>query len=192
MINKVKYYLIGVAVLFLIGAVVTVNIQKNKIKLLNSENERLSGNNYQLFTNVRNQEQLFLREKELSKVLIQQRDSLSRTLRIAPKQVISIKYETQTIHDTVNKMVFVEKVAQNFWHISDNDKCWTWKGNAILNDDSLNIVRTSFDYKNKVTETYYKKAPHLWFIRLGKWKYYTDKKPECGELVTQEFHFIGK
>jgi hypothetical protein len=187
-----KKLLIQIAVVFSFVVIcgIVFKCQRTKIVQLNSENKRLSDNNYQLFTQKQQETTLYLKERELSKVLHRERDSLAKSLLIRPKQVLVIKTEIQTIHDTVIKPVQVLVYGQNFWKISDKDKCWLWEADALLKNDSLQVNRTNFDYHNKMTEVYYKKAPHIWFIRTGKWKFFTQKSMECGNISTEEFHFV--
>jgi len=193
MLKKVKTGLIIFAVLFLAGAVVTVNIQTKKIKRLKSENTRLDNNNYQLMSDNRKQTNLVLKEKEVTGKLKKERDSLAKSLQIKPKQIEKIITIQNIVHDTVKISVPVEIVSKGVWNISDSDKCFQWHAKAVLKGDSLNINRTLFFYNNKTIEVFWQKRPfNFLFIHLGKPKNYQQISSECGEVIIKSFQFIGK
>jgi uncharacterized protein YneF (UPF0154 family) len=84
--KNLKLYLIGAAILFLAGIIVTVNLQAKKIKRIEADNFRLENNQYQLMANACTQTNLFLREKEINGILHRERDSLANSLQIKPKR----------------------------------------------------------------------------------------------------------
>jgi len=179
-----------VACLFLL-LVLTINIQRTKIGKLESDNTRLEYNQTELTKENNELTVLTLRKDEVIGRYARERDSLAEALKIKPKQVIQIKYQTITEHDTVPVPVPVFISGQNFWKIKDTGKCFVWQADAFLKSDSLEVTRTGFDYNNKVTHTYYKKRPHKFlFIRFGKWEYFNDITPECGEARTEVINFI--
>lgn len=190
MFKNIKYYLIGITVLFLVAAVVTVNIQSKKINRLQTDNFRLEGNQFALLEDTKAQTTLFLKQKEITGQLLKERDSLAKALKIPPKQVEKISYNTITVHDSIDKPVLVFIAGQNFWKIKDKDKCFTWEADAFLLNDSLSVKRTDFSYQNKTTEIYYRKRPyHIWFIKYGKWIYKQKIDATCGNSTIKVFNF---
>ena len=65
--NTIKNWLIGGAILIVIAAFVTVNIQSRKIKALKAENERVTNNNDQLMAANSNNVALILKKDELDR-----------------------------------------------------------------------------------------------------------------------------
>jgi len=189
--KKIEIYAIIIVVLFIAGAVVTVKIQEKRIAKLEAENLRLEFNQSQLLKDNKELSVLTLRKDEVIGKYKLQRDSLAEALEIRPKEVIQIKTEIITQHDTIYVDVPVYNVSKDFWKIEDTGKCFVWKADAFLTDDSLNVKRTDFLYHNRTTFVYYKERPHkfLWF-HFGKWQYFTDVTPECGEATTKEINFI--
>jgi hypothetical protein len=169
----------------------TIKIQSHQLKKINAERSRLESNQSDLLTENGELSVLSLRKDEVIGRYIRERDSLSEVLKIKPKQIIQVRYETiiQEEHDTIR--VPVEIITDHFWRISDTGNCFSWRADAFLRDDSLKISRTVFDYANKTTYTYYKKRPNKFlFIRFGKWEYLTNIVPECGEAKTEIINFL--
>ena len=114
-------------------------------------------------------------------------DSLSNALKIKPKTIIKTVEKLVVVHDTTIKEVQVLVLGKDKWQISDQDKCWTWKGTASLQNDSLKVDRVLFDYHNKTTDIYYwQRTKHCWFIKYGKKKTFMKSSSECGESYTRE------
>jgi hypothetical protein len=186
-----KKYIYGFIAVIIGLLILETRIQSGKISRLKIENSRVQANNVQLFGEKRQQTTLYLKEKELTRELSTQRDSLAKALKIRPKQVEKIVYRDNTIRDTVIKEVPVIISGKNEWKISDKDKCWSWNAIANLNGDSLKVNRTGFDYHNRTTETYYQKRPKKFlFIHYGKKQNYIEIKPECGEVTVKSFVFV--
>jgi len=191
MLKKVKTGLIIFAVLFLAGAVVTVNIQTKKIKRLKSENTRLDNNNYQLMSDNRKQTNLVLKEKEVTGKLKKERDSLAKSLQIKPKQIEKIIYLDNSTHDTVKVPVPVTITGKNEWLLRDSTKCLKIVYNVKLKGDSLIAERQLLEDNNRIIETFYRIRPHKFlFIKYGKWVYRQKIDSECGETTEKIFTFI--
>lgn len=189
--KNIKLYLIGFAVLFLITAVVTVNIQAKKIKAQKAEIERVQANNMQLMAENRRQTTLFLTEKEITGKLSHERDSLAKALKIRVKEITKIVYVDVITRDTIKVPVYVTIAGKDIWKIADAGECFKWSGNAFKTGDSLKVERTLFEYSNRTTEVYYKQRPFKFlFIRWGKWVYKADIKSECGNPVQKTINFI--
>lgn len=181
--NTIKNWLIGGAILIVIAAFVTVNIQSRKIKALKAENERVTNNNDQLMAANSNNVALILKKDEFIGQLSDSTRNLLKSLKIAPKKVVEIIEKTVTIRDTIIKEVPVTTVGPNFWKISDKDKCFDWRADARLIKDSLKINRTFFTYHNKTTDVFSKKLVFKFlFIKIysGK-KIIQNSVSECGE-----------
>jgi hypothetical protein len=127
---KTKLILIGIAVLFLASAVVTVNIQAKKIKAQKAEIARIQENNAQLMGENLQKTTLVLRKDEINSELSKKLDSVSKALEIKPKQVLKIITETITQIDSIPYPVIVDNAGQNFWKIKDAGDCFIWQGDA--------------------------------------------------------------
>ena len=188
---KIKLIGIGIAVLFLAAAVVTVNIQTKKIDRLNTENARLEHNNLFLMADINQNGTLYLKEKEINSKLLAERDSLSEALKIRPKQILKIVTNTLTERDTVRVPVYVQSVSVDTWELSDTGKCFIYDADLYLENNKMEVWRSNFEYNNKTTEVnYYKRPFNFWFIHLGKKKYFREITPTCGESITKEINFI--
>lgn len=182
--SKIKLFaVIFVAIIF----VITIRNNQN----LKSEIARVNNNNLQLMAENRQQTALILKQNEVGGKLLAERDSLSGALKIRPKQIEKIIYITTTEKDTVVKEVPVKVLGKDHWLIADTGKCYTWKGEAFLSDDSLSVKKTEFSYHNKTTQVFYKKRPHKFlFIRYGKWTYLQQLSSECGESQQRTIEFV--
>ena len=189
--KNIKLILIGLVVLFLASAVVTVNIQAKKIKARDAEIARVQQNNMQLMGENRTQTTLVLKERELTGKVLAERDSLAERLKIRPKQITKIITKTVIQKDTVIQKVPVYISGQNFWKIKDAGPCFKWQADAFLKDDSLSVNRALFSYSNKTTDVFFKERPRKFlFIRFGKWQYKQKIDSECGGVSTKEITFI--
>src|SRR5512135_447495 len=97
--SKFKLILIGFSVVLLFGLVATVNIQIKLLKKRNADICRLTENYNQLMRDDLKTTTLFVKEKELTRKLKAERDSLAKALRIRPKDIEKIVYVTTTIRD---------------------------------------------------------------------------------------------
>ena len=114
-------------------------------------------------------------------------DSLSKALQIKPKTIIKTVEHTVIQNDTIIKEVPVQIIGKNTWRISDQNKCFSWYGIAKLQNDSLEVTRTGFDYKNKATEIYYSiRTKKFLCIKYGKKKTFVKSSSECGESFERE------
>ena len=189
--KNIKLILTGIAVLFLAAVVVTVKIQAKKIKAQKEEIARVQLNNMQLMGENRQKTTLVLRKDEINGKLKVTIDSLSKVLRIKPKQIERIITNTVIQKDTVIKKVPVYISGQNFWKIKDSGPCFKWQADAFILDDSLSVNRTLFFYNNKTTEVYFKERPFRFlFIKYGKWQFKQKIDSECGGISTKEIQFI--
>jgi len=189
--KNIKLIGIGIAVLFLASAIVTVKIQAKKIKAQKEEIDRVQLNNMQLMGENRQKTTLVLKERELTGKVLAERDSLAKALRIKPKQIEKIITNTLIDHDTIPVPVPVYISRQNFWKIKDSGSCFKWQADAFLLNDSLSVNRTLFFYSNKTTDVYFKERPRKFlFIRFGKWQYKQKIDSECGGISTKEITFL--
>lgn len=188
-----KIKTIGILILaaFFVAAVVTANIQAKRIKALKSDNARLDNNNYQLMAENRTQTNLFLMQKEVMGKLKAERDSLSKALKIRPKQIEKIIYIDNSTHDTIKINVPVVISGLDKWKITDGNECFKWAANALKQGDSLKVERTLFEYDNRITQTFYRERPHKFlFIKYGKWINKQRIEATCGDTKIQTFNFI--
>jgi len=190
-LKNIKLYAIAVVVLFLISAVVTANVLLKRNKELKLENKRLISNNFYLFGSNHKNLTLYLKEKELTYKLRNEKDSIAKALKVKPKYIDKIIYQTITEKDTVVREVPVYVLEKNKWAISDTGKCFTWAGIVSLSDNFLSVKRTNFSYQNKTTSVYYRKrTKQIFFIKYGKRTNFVQRTSECGESFTEEFNFI--
>lgn len=191
MIQKVKWILIALAIIFVTGSVVLNNVQRNTINKMEIEALRLENNNFQLMQDNTQIMTLNVRERELSNSLRKQRDSIAKALQIKPKQIETIIYQTITQKDTVIVNVPVLTLEKNHWLIADTGKCYIWKGEAVLSLENLSVKKTEFSYHNKTTEVYFKTRPHKFlFLKFGKWQYKKEISSECGEPRQETINFV--
>lgn len=164
----------------------------DKIKKQKAEITRIEANNIQLLQENIQYANYILRDNEVIGKLRHEKDSIAEALRIKPKQIEKIKYETITVHDSIDRPVPVYIAGKNFWQISDTiNKCTVYKADIFLTDDSLTVKRTDFFNQNKVTNVHFRQRPHRFlFIRWGKWVNLQQTSSECGEIKTVQFEFI--
>jgi hypothetical protein len=187
--KNLRLYAIAAVVILILG-LSTWGYFEHKGRLREkADRERLQLNQEQLMTENIQISNLVIKNKEVTGRLKQERDSLAAVLKIKPKQIERIIYINNTIHDTVNKPVPVFITGKDTWLISDSSKCYKWDADVYLMNDSLKVWRTNFEYSNLTTQTFYKKAPHIWFIRIGKWNYMQKINSECGEVIYKNFVF---
>lgn len=187
--QKAKLIVIGFIILIVLVSAGGFAYYQKKYRAERTERERIERNQEQLLSDARQQTELFLREKEVTGRLKRERDSLAAALKIKPKQVQKIIYIDNSTHDTIPVPVPVYITGPDKWKITDGNECFKWAANAFREGDSLKIQRTLFEYDSRTTQTFYKKAPHIWFIRTGKWKYYQQISSTCGSTTIQTFNF---
>jgi hypothetical protein len=188
--KNLKLYFYAFIALFLIGAVVKINVQKKKIEKRDAEIDRITRNNYELMNDRDNQMELVLKEKEVSGKIKIERDSLAVLYAIKPKFITKIVTIDNSTHDTILVPVPAINTGLNTWDITDSGNCFKWAGNALKIGDSLKVERTLFEYNNKTTQTFYKKRPYKFlFIKYGKWDYVQKIDSECGENKIQDITF---
>jgi hypothetical protein len=189
MFKNIRYYLLGAVILFLIAAVVTVNLQAKKIKRIEADNFRLEGNQFALMSDARQQTNLYLNEKEVTGRMKKERDSLAKSLNIKPRQLQKIIYIDNSTHDTIKVPVLTTFVSKN-WAIKDSTRCLKLRYNAKLEGDSLKTTRELLEYDNQITQTFYKQRPHkLFFIKFGRWKYLQKISSDCGDTEIKTITF---
>jgi hypothetical protein len=190
--KRVKWILVILAVVIIAGAFVTVNIQAKKIKRQEDKISRLILNMEQLLQETVRQSVLIIAQDEVTGRVKHERDSLAKALKIKPKFIEKIIYQTVTVRDTIKVPVISTIISKDVWNISDKGECFKWAGIAKKQGDSLNVTRTNFEYDNKTVQTFYKKAPFLWFIRVGKWKYLQEISAKCGDPKTESITFVKR
>ena len=87
MIKKAKWILISIAVVAIIGAFVTIDIQAKKIKRQNERIARITENMNQILDDNVTQTTLVLAKNEVIGQIKRERDSLAKALKIKPKQI---------------------------------------------------------------------------------------------------------
>ena len=191
MFKNIKLYLLGLAVLFLAGVIVTVNLQAKKIKRIEADNFRLESNQVELISNADKQTNLILKQNEVTGRLERERDSFAKSLKIKPKTIDKLVYITNTIRDTIRVNVETIITGPDMWKITDQGACFKWAANAFKQGDSLKVQRTSFEYNNKITEVFFrKKLKKFLFFKVGRWHNFYQVEAECGESTVKTFQFI--
>jgi len=190
-LNKFKAYLIGLVILILIAGFFTIKYLVKENQKYRSDNYRLESNQFQILSDVTQQTELYLKQKEVTGRIKRERDSLALIVKVKPKYITKVITETVTIKDTVFKEVSTTLISKGMWNISDSDKCFLWQAKAVLKNDSLLVNRTLFNYENKTTEIYWRERPHKFlFIKYGKFVNYQKKSSDCGSVQTKIFNFI--
>lgn len=189
-LQKAKNYALLTFALFTLTLAFQNYLQKKSIERKDKEIARLDFNSSQLLDESKQNTYLYLTQKEVTGKLLRERDSLAAALKVKPKQIEKIIYLTNTVHDTVPVPVFIEKESPNFWKVTDKGDCFIWKADVHLKDDTLQIIRTLFDYQNKTTQTFYRDRPHKFLcIKFGKWRNLQQIEAECGGVVVKTFEF---
>jgi len=190
-LKKIKIALIIAGLLLIAGLFINLRIVNNKNAKLKADNDRLTANQIQLYSQNLSVTKQVLRYKELAGDLRLQVEKLADSLRVKPKQITKIEYRTITEYDTVPVPVDVNPIQKDFWLIADTGKCFIWQGTAKLKEQDLKVTRDIFEYENKITEAFYRKRPHKFlFIKWGKRVNYHDINPACGEAKVETFEFI--
>ena len=186
-----KGYIYTFVAVIIVTLLVENRIQSGKIDRQKVEIGRLNDNNLQLMADNRQQTTMYLKEKEVTGRIKVERDSLAKSLKIAPKQITKIVEVKTVVHDTIRKEVPVQAIGKDSWKISDKGECWSWSGVASLKNDSLHVQRQNFEYDNTTTPVYYRVRPHKFlFIKYGKWVNKVSVTSKCGSPSITEFNFI--
>lgn len=183
MLQKVKNYLIGAVIIFLISSVVAVNIQHKAIVRLRAENMRKTENINQLLNENADYQVLELTYKEAIRGKDLKIDSISHLLRIKPKQIERIIYKEIIQHDTTIKYVPVIQTNDTTWKFTDKGDCFVYKGEVILSKEDINVKRVDFLYQNQIIDTYFWKRK---FWIFSKKKYFQESVATCGGSQTKE------
>ena len=194
MINKVKNYLIIAGILIVLSLAVTNYLNHKKYLKEKADRIRLENNQAQLLAEKLAQITLNLKQKEFISSLSSENDSLLKALKIKPKTVVKYVERTSIIHDTVTKEVPVYITGYRQWHVKDSGQCWKWEADAYLINDSLNIDRTLFNYKNTTTDIFTKKLKFKFlFIKIYSGKEIVQKSSsECGSETTKTVNVIKR
>lgn len=188
--NKIKLFASIFVASFVGLAVVTVNIQANKIKAQKAEIDRVQTNNMYLMSENLVKSKLIIKHDEIFGSLRLQVDSLANALRVKPKFIDRIVYQTTTEKDTVVVEVPVVSLEENRYLIADTGKCYIWRGEVTLSMENISVKKTEFSYQNKTTIVAYRKRPHRFlFFNYGKRINFAEISSECGDTKVQEFQF---
>jgi hypothetical protein len=179
------------------GAVATIALallfaRERNIRIKAEESrDREQLNVFNLLNSQQHYEHLMVTAKEAMKMKDLKIDSQTKALGIKPTQLIRIQKEIQTVHDTIPKLIPVERTGPATWKISDSGQCWSWKATARLQDDSLRIQRTDYRNDNEITNTFYRVRPHRFLcIKYGKWINTMKSTSKCGDTKMTEIEFI--
>jgi hypothetical protein len=189
MFSKIKNYLIGAVIIFLISSVVAVNIQHKAIVRLRAEKIRLTENIGQLLDENADYQVLTLTQKEAFKAATLKIDSISHLLKIKPKTIERIIYQTVIQHDTTIKYVPVVQINDTLWKFTDVGNCFVYKGEVLLTDKELSVKRTDFTYHNEAINVFHK---HRKFWIFSRWRYEWETVPKCGTFKTTEINIVKR
>jgi len=192
-LGKIKMSLAIAGVLAIVFLFLALQFANRKIENLEQDNDRLLANQTDLILDNINERKLVLNYRELVGSLKVRIENLADSLRLRPKEIIKVEYETIIEHDTIIRPVVTESIQKNTWIVTDTGKCHIWEGIAELDtiEWELEAQRTKFEYNNTIESVYYRKRKHkFWFIHWGKWINYHKINPKCGEVRTEIFEFI--
>ncbi len=177
----------GVAIILFLT--VAYNVQRKTIRLQNEKIARLTDNIQQLIDDSVNQEVLYLTEKELSKAMKFERDSIAAVLNIRPKTIT--KYVEKVIYqrDTIVKFIPVVQKSDTTWSFTDNGECYVYKGTVFYTGDSVKVQKNDFIYTNEIIDTYFWKRK---FPIFGKKKYFQESFSKCGGVSNKEINIVRK
>lgn len=192
MISKVKTYLIIAGILIVLSLVVTNYLNHKKYLREKAERIRQENNVAELLAKDKANMDLNLKQAEYLKYLSAENEALLKQLQIKPKTVVKFVEREVIIKDTVVKEVPVYVTGYRQWHIKDSGECWKWEADAYLINDSLNIDRTLFDYRNKTRDIFVKKLKFKFlFIKIYSGKEINQVTiPECGEEIRRTVNII--
>jgi hypothetical protein len=174
----------------MIGLFINLRIVNAKNAELAENNRRITANMIQLTGEKLQITNQVYRLQELNGSLRLEVEKLADSLRVKPKYITRIEYRTITETDTVKVPVYVNPLSKDTWTIQDTGKCFTWCGVAKLTAEDLSVVRTGFEYSNKITEVFYRKKPAGFFGFLKRRENYHSVTPECGSATISTFEFI--
>jgi len=187
--NKIKLLINAAIVIVILAMIATINYQDKRIKRQADDIERLKYNIDNLLEENAKLVTINLKNEEITGIIKRQRDSLARELSLKPKQII--KYIDRNIiqHDTIVKIVQVDRLTDTTYYLIDKGECFRWEGLAIIENKELEVKRLLFDYNNEVIDVFFWKRT---FPVFGKKKYYQDVKQKCGENYTKEINFVKR
>lgn len=166
----------------------------DKFKKEQATTERLNNNIRELIDDNTLSTRLALTEREARGKVTRERDSLAKALQIRPKTITKIVERTIVEKDIDTVTVFLElnKYDSTLWYVTDSDKCWTWKANLSIIWDEPIIERTSFEYRNAITEVFWWERNKFLGLKIGKKVYYQQTRPQCGKEYVDEVKFVKK
>ena len=189
--KNLKFYLIAIAILVVLSLALCRQYEHNKRVKAESESERLAADVMQLIGKDSNSVALVLRKDEINSKLSLKIDSLSKALKIRPKQIEKIITITNTIRDTVRVPVYIDRIGRDHWFLSDTMQCALYEADVYLYDQDLEIWRSNFENTNTTVQSFFKVRPKkFWFIKYGKWKHKQVITPKCGEVQINSIEFI--
>lgn len=192
--SKVKLYLIIAGVLFFVALSVSNYFNAKAVKRWKAEAIRQENNVKELTALNKQQIELNFTQKEYVSSLSAENSNLLKQLQIKPKEVVKFVERKTVIRDTVVKEVPVYVTGYRQWHIKDSGQCWNWEADAYLINDSLNIDRTLFNYKNVTTDIFTKKLKFKFlFIKIYSGKEVIQRSSsECGNETTKTVNVIKR
>lgn len=191
---KIKYYLIGFMILFIAGAVITVNLQAKKIKRIKADNFRLESNQEQLLAEKTGYILIKQSLDEFKKTMGAKVDSILTAEKIKPKRVTNVVERHYFYRDTSYQSYFPQPVVTREGEIFpfiDIKDCYKIEGFMKVKDlrPSVTITDRHFE-NNSIDISYISREKKFWFISYGSWKAKLKSVNQCGETTTKEIEVI--
>lgn len=190
LLKKFKVYIILIVLILILSGV--NYYQKKAIDRKNLKIERLTGNVDQLLNENADYTTLNLTLKELDKRRSKEVDSLAKLLKVKPRWIEKTITITNTIRDTVKVPVLVTNPYKNVWILRDSTECFKYASKLIIDGSVISANRELLEIDNTIIPVFYKDAPHIWFIRTGKWRYLFEVKSKCGVNKTETITFVKR
>jgi hypothetical protein len=194
--SKIKLYLIGFAVVFVLTLALIVKVQRDKIAEQKAEITRVQGNNLQLMSENRDNINLQLTLREFKQSMSTKIDSILKVAEIASKQVKTVTITNTYYIDSSKTIIRPEPVISKndtTYPFIDTKDCFIIGGFMKVVNERPELVINRREFKNEVTLIGYEKRPHkFWFIRWGKKEYFISNSSDCGKSEVKQIQIVKK
>jgi hypothetical protein len=192
--QKVKPYLIGLAIVIFLSAVGSAKLFYSKYLTEKAQKERLCENQEQLLAQNTGYSQIKQTLEEFKKTMSAKVDSILTAEKIKPRQVTNVVerhyFYRDTSYNTHSPQPVITPSGEIF-PFTDIKDCFKIEGYMQMKDlrPSVTITGRQFE-NNSVDISYIKRAHKFWFISYGKWKAKLKSVNQCGENTTKEIEVI--
>jgi len=195
MMAKIKWYLIGAAILLFLALVFTLNIEHNRRVREQVRADRLEENQRQYLIDSLKYIKLTQTVREFKETLSRKLDSILAVSKIKPRQVTGVIERHYYYRDTSYSHyapVPLETDSGKIYPFLDLKDCFRFEG-FMKNDKNLQpeLTVTKREFINNSIDVAYLERPYKFlFIKWGRWKAKLKSVNQCGDATIKEIEVI--